>query len=225
MLEIIASSFLDAKEAKAGGADRLELVSALSEGGFSPTIALFMRIKEEHHMDVAVMVRPNKKEFYYDREDLLTMKEEVKMLQDYGCDHVVLGMLDEEGLPDLKALELVLGNFKGKVTFHRAIDASKDVLESLQVLENYSRVTHILTSGGEGSCMEHLGTIKEMISLTSKRIIVGSGVNLENIPLIKVALKGLDYDLHLGSAVRESDVLSPVEAKKVQDVKNIINNM
>lgn len=45
MIEIIASTLRDAMNIEKGGGDRIELVSALSEGGLTPSIGLIKVLK------------------------------------------------------------------------------------------------------------------------------------------------------------------------------------
>lgn len=216
MIELIASSLDDALTIEEGGADRIELVSALSEGGYTPSIGLVMEILDRVSIPMAVMLRPNRSAFLYTEMEIETMKRDAIMFDQVGVSHVVMGILDDAGLPDINTMEYILEGTSLKVSFHRAIDDSADVLNSLERINEYDRITHVLTSGGPGKAMDNIHRVRQMIEHTDKRIIVGSGVGFSNVPLIREALDGLDYDLHAGGAVRGGDVKSPVDLDEVE---------
>lgn len=217
MIEIIASSLSDAQAIERGGADRIELVSALSEGGYTPSIGLVQSVIERIKIPTAVMLRPNRQDFYYSNNELEVLRRDAMIFDGIGVKHVVLGILSPDGLPDIRRMEQVLDGTDLSLTFHRAIDESADLIQSVRYLNTYDRVSHILTSGGPGRACDHLSTIKAMIEVSSKRIIVGSGVSLMNAPLIQKKLAGLTYDLHSGSAVRGGDVRAPVSQLQVRE--------
>lgn len=217
MIEIIASSLQDALAIERGGADRIELVSALSEGGYTPSIGLVQAILDRVKIPIAVMLRPNRQDFYYANHELEILRRDAVIFNQVGVKHVVMGILSPDGLPDVRRMEQVLDGTSLKLTFHRAIDESRDLIKSVEYLNNYDRVSHILTSGGPGKALDNLDTVKAMIQASHKRIIVGSGVDHTNLPTIRQGLAGLDYDLHAGSAVRGGDVRGEVSAPEVKD--------
>lgn len=229
MLEIIAETIEDARIIEKGGGERIELVSSLSEGGLTPSYGMVKSILLEVSIPVNVMIRPHSKSFNYSKEDIRVMKEDARIFQELGVKQVVLGMLDNEGLPDVAAMDEVLKDTTFNVTYHRAIDESSDVMKSLEILEDYNRVTHILTSGGPGKAMDNLEVLKEMVK-TSKRltIIAASGLSHGNLRAIenelefeKESIDGeLSFDFHVGTAVRGGSVKSPV---KIEEVKSLVD--
>jgi copper homeostasis protein len=56
MLEIIATTVEDAKRIEASGANRIELVSALTEGGLTPSYGLIKKVVESVTIPVNVMI-------------------------------------------------------------------------------------------------------------------------------------------------------------------------
>ena len=233
MLEIIAETVEDAKIIENGGGERIELVSSLSEGGLTPSFGMVKSILTDVSIPVNVMIRPHSKSFNYSKEDIRVMKEDAQIFEKIGVKHVVLGMLDHDGLPDIAAMDEVLKDTSFNVTFHRAIDESSDVMKSLEILEGYDRVTHILTSGGPGKAMDNLEVLKDMVK-TSKRltIITASGLSHENLRAIENELefeKGhMDgkpsFDLHVGTAVRGGRVESPVNIEEVKSLVDIYHH-
>lgn len=65
ILECCVDSFESAMEAQKGGADRIELCSALVIGGLSPSPSLFKRIKKELGIRTHVLLRPRFGDFCY----------------------------------------------------------------------------------------------------------------------------------------------------------------
>ena len=155
MIELIAVTPDEARVAELAGADRIELVSALSEGGLTPGIGLVRKTVTAVRIPVNVMVRPHSRGFVYSQADLAVMREEIRAIRAAGANGVVFGALDEEGRVELRVLEALLGCAEGlEVTFHRAIDASRDPVASARTLSGYP-IRTILTSGGGRS---HRGT-------------------------------------------------------------------
>lgn len=222
MIELIASSLHDAIAIERGGADRIELVSALSEGGYTPSMGLVSAIIGQIKIPTAVMLRPNRSDFYYSKHEMEVLRRDAVYFNQLGVKHVVMGMLSPDGLPDVRRLEQVLDGTNLQLTFHRAIDESVDVLQSVRYLNNYDRVTHIMTSGGPGKAMDNIAILKQMIELSNKRIIVASGVNTSNVKQIQTELSGLSYDLHAGSAVRGGDVRGVVSLQEVKQLVELI---
>lgn len=230
MLEIIAETLEDARAIEKGGADRIELVSSLSEGGLTPSYGMVKAVLDEIRIPVNVMIRPHSRSFTYTKEDIQVMKEDARIFNEMGVRQVVIGILDQDGLPNLSALDEVLKDTRFTVTFHRAIDESVDVMESLDRLKDHKRVTHILTSGGAGKAEDHLDVLKEMIKTSkNQKIIVASGINQANLRAIQneLCFEGQGgngervFDLHAGTAVRNQRVDQPVLLDQVEKMVEI----
>ncbi len=219
-VEIIVQSLEDAINAQRGGASRLEIVSELSEGGLTPSIAMVKSIIENTNIELAVMVRPTSKTFCYKKQDLELMKKDAEIFQEMGIKRIVIGILDSENNIDVEALNYVLENIEVDVTFHRAIDESKDIFESIKVLNRCEKVSHILTSGGYGNAKDNLDTIKKMIELSEKKIMLASGLNLDVLEDIKksILIKDKKYDVHFGRFAQDKyGVVSEEKVKQIVD--------
>ena len=70
VLEVCVDSLSSARAAAAGGADRLELCSALVAGGLTPSVELLEQIQENCSLPVRCLMRPRAGDFLYDAEEL-----------------------------------------------------------------------------------------------------------------------------------------------------------
>ena len=223
MLEIIAMTVDDAKAIEEVGADRIELVSALSEGGVTPSYAVIKRVVQSVGIPVNVMIRPHAKSFIYSKEDVDIMKEDINIVKDLGANGVVLGALDKDGDICEEFLEDVLYVCQGlEVTFHRAIDDLKDPVQGIKKLSKYKEIKTILTSGGRGYIGSNTSVIKEMIENAGHiNVMIGGGLNLENIRDIANLTGATEY--HFGTAVRyNKSCFGDIDRKSLEKLVSIV---
>ncbi|MEJ3653339.1 copper homeostasis protein CutC [Actinomycetes bacterium KLBMP 9759] len=132
----------------AAAADRIELCSALSEGGLTPSIGLVeAAVAEADTAEVHVLVRPRPGGFTYSWAELALMRSDIRHAVAAGASGVVVGALDEDGI-DLDATAGLVEAARGAyVTFHRAFDQLDRPLDALDALAKIG-VDRVLTSGG-----------------------------------------------------------------------------
>ena len=70
MLEVCVDSLTSARNAIAGGADRLELCSALIAGGLTPYVELLEQIRYASDIPVRCLMRPRAGDFLYEPEEI-----------------------------------------------------------------------------------------------------------------------------------------------------------
>ena len=207
MLEIIASTVEEAVAAEQAGADRIELVSALSEGGLTPSYGLIRQVVSTVEIPVHVLVRPHSKSFIYSKSDEETIITDIDLIRELGAAGIVVGSLTADGRVDEGFLGRIIKH-KGELslTFHRAIDSSRDILEAAEVLADFPEVDRILTSGGQATALEGKETIARLIEDHPDLIILpGSGITLENAETLLKATKA--SELHVGSAVLQDGII------------------
>lgn len=223
MLEIIGMTVEDAKIIEDCGADRIELVSALTEGGLTPSFGLIESVVNSVKIPVNVMIRPHAKSFVYSKEDINIMLKDINTVKAIGANGVVFGMLDKNNNIDEKNLNFLLQYCDNlDVTFHRAIDES-NTIESVNILKDYDRITNILTSGGKGSIRDNAKVIKDMMFNSNNiKILLGGGLNFNNIVEIKEVTKANNF--HFGTAVRiDKNPFEDIDRQKLKQLVDIIS--
>src|SRR6185437_7563538 len=108
LLEIAIASADDAAVAQAGGADRLELNTALSLGGLTPSPGTLLEVKQAVTLPVMVMIRPRGGGFCYSAADFRVMQRDIDLALAHGADGIVLGVLTEDGQIDLVRCEQLI---------------------------------------------------------------------------------------------------------------------
>jgi len=227
-LEVIATSATDVVEAARGGADRIELVADLRQGGLTPDRALVAEAVRLSPIPVRVMIRPHARSFRYDRADLAAMRADIAAARAAGAAGLVFGALAADGRIDRDALEALLAAAGDTpVTFHRAFDDAADVDEALETLLAYPTIDRLLTSGGVPSAVDGAATIVRLVRRISRepgsklRLLAGSGLTPETLaPFLDAT--GV-REVHFGRAARRgSDVDAPVDAARVRAIKTIL---
>jgi copper homeostasis protein len=186
IIEIATSDFLTTKSAVKGGADRIELCAALTEGGTTPSYGTIKKCRESFSVLLYPIIRPRGGDFLYSQEEFDVMKADVQVCKDLNCHGVVVGLLLKDGQIDLdrtsKLIELAgpMG-----VTFHRAFDRCKDPEQALEQLIQIG-CERVLTSGQVPSAPDGVQLIAALQKQAAGRIIVmpGSGVRASNIKML-----------------------------------------
>ena len=203
-VEVCTFSLESCLNAQAAGADRVELCAAMYDGGTTPSAGLIRMARELLSIELYVMIRPRGGDFLYSDQEFELMKEEIQHVKESGADGVVLGILNADGTVDVKRTrELVELAAPLKVTFHRAIDMTRDLDEALDDVIR-AGCYRILTSGGRNTVSEGLEKIRTLVGRAAGRIqiMAGSGVSAANTPVLLDA--GVDA-VHLsGKSSRDS---------------------
>jgi len=154
LLEVCADSVESAVAAERGGAQRVELCSALLEGGLTPSSGLIATVRRRIGIGLHVLIRPRGGDFCYSPAEFEVMLLDVASCKSLGVDGVVLGLLVPDGSLDLpRTSALVQAARPMAVTFHRAFDMCSQPLLALEQLVALG-VERLLTSVQESSCWE-----------------------------------------------------------------------
>ena len=182
LLEICCGSAEDAIEAAAGGADRVELCSALFLGGLTPSLGSLQQVKQRTSIPVIAMDRPRQAGFRYSPTEFAVMERDAELLLAHGADGIVFGILNEDGAVDVVrtgALRQRAGS--RQAVFHRAFDVTPDPFRALEQLIDLG-ITRVLTSGQRNRAPEGADLIRRLIEQARDRIEVlpGAGITVEN---------------------------------------------
>lgn len=185
ILEVCVDSYASAMAAISGGADRLELCSALSVGGLTPSAALLKQIRRVSGIPVRCLMRPRGGDFLYTKEEVEQMAMEMAALRGEGADGFVIGCLTAEGELDANAMEPLLTAATGTgLTLHRCIDVSRSLEKTYREAARLGFDT-VLTSGGAGRCLDGMETIGRLLELrdaeNGPEVLIGAGVNAKAI--------------------------------------------
>ncbi|WP_049721507.1 copper homeostasis protein CutC [Gilvimarinus polysaccharolyticus] len=168
--------------AKQGGADRVELCSALVAGGLMPTRA-FMRFAVAQAMPAHVMIRPREGDFCFDAVELQLMLDEIAQAQEESVQGVVFGATRQDGSLDVDALAKLVTAANGMdITLHRAFDVVPDPFAALEdaIALGFNR---ILTSGQQTTALAGQDLLADLVAKADGRIEImpGSGINAVNV--------------------------------------------
>ncbi len=182
-IEVCCGSVDDAVEAEKGGADRVELNSAIFLGGLTPSLGSIIEAKERLNIPVMVMIRPRAGGFCYTQAEMAVMLHDTKLAVEHGVDGLAFGILTPDGSVDAERCKRIIELAQGRQTvFHRAFDVTPDPLKALDQLVDLG-FSRVLTSGQERTVLEGIETIKKLIIHAGGRIEIlpGSGLRPHNI--------------------------------------------
>ena len=188
-LEICVDSLASARNAIAGGADRLELCAALVAGGLTPYVHLLEQIRSESDIPVRCLMRPRAGDFLYEPEEIDMMAKQMPVLKAAGADGFVIGCLTKDGDLDEEAMKKLIDAADGAgLTLHRCIDVSRDPFETYRTAGRLG-IDTVLTSGAASNCILGLPTIGQLLELRDEmdgpEVLIGAGVKAEVIRNIR----------------------------------------
>jgi copper homeostasis protein len=189
-LEIAVTSDATARLALEGGADRVELCSALETDGITPSAALLdATVATGAPTHVLIRIRPG--DFVYDADEVRVMAADAALAIRAGAAGVVIGALRRDGALDFETLETIAAAARGEdpraeVTIHRAVDVGAHSVRNAAALAASALApTRILTSGGGPVAGEALDILAEAVAVAGPvQIMAGGGVSPQTIPAL-----------------------------------------
>ncbi len=209
LFEVCANGLASALAAQHAGADRIELCDALELGGLTPSYGSLQLVREQISLPVRVLIRPRPGNFQYSADEKLLILKDIELVREMGFEGVVVGALDTQNMPDMAFLEKVNVQAKDlKITFHRAIDASKNPVEALKMLVGLG-FNCVLTSGAEPTAFQGISAIRALMDAAEGQICVmaGGGVRPENIRqiLAETAVPAIHFSASVQRGIAKKD--------------------
>ncbi len=184
-LEICAGSVEDCLIAYQAGAKQVELNSALSLGGLSPSLISLKKVKKDTDLIVNCMERLRPGGFCYNDLEFKSMLDEAKMFLEHDADGIVFGFLLESFEIDEKRTKQMVNlihSYHKKAIFHRAFDLTNDAFCSMETLIHCG-VDRVLTSGLKANAMEGKELLTELQTVFGQQIeiLAGCGLHKGNV--------------------------------------------
>ena len=223
-IEFCVDSYLGAIAAKSYGVKRIELCSALSVGGLSPSIGLVKKCSEIKEVETHVMIRPIEGGFVYDINIIEAMLQEIIYTKKAGAKGVVFGCLNNDNQVNIEQNKFLIEKAKMlglETTFHRAFDQTKDPTIALKNLLSLG-FDRLLTSGTKKNAQDGAEIISKLVHQAKGQIqiMAGCGINENNV--MQIAQTGVDaihFTIHKKQIQKnEMGVKNTVNKNKIKSI-------
>ena len=225
IFELCAETIAACIAARDGGADRIELCSALSEDGLTPSHGFIRAAVALSGLPVHVLVRPRGGNFVYSEEEFKLMRDDILHARELGASGVVIGVLNPDATVDVvRTRALVELASPLEVTFHRAFDSTFALEAALE--DVISTGSHrLLTSGGQPDVLQGAPSLRRLNEIAAGRIAIaaGGGLRLENARdvALKAGVQQVHGSLRRKIATEKAGVLSSGTSSYIVDPEDI----
>jgi len=182
LVEICVDSPAGIVAAEDGGADRIELCSALDCGGLSPSPGLLSRAARAA-IPVHALIRPHARGFVFGASDVESMMADIDAVREAGLAGVVIGAALPDGNLDIETLRQLCDRAAGlSLTLHRVFDLVPDPRRALEEAIDLG-FTRLLTSGGSETAEKGILQLAALCRQAAGRICVmpGGGISASNV--------------------------------------------
>lgn len=159
------------------GADRIELCARLDLDGLTPDDDTIKNAVNKLRIPIRVMVRPRGGDFHYTEVEVGQMLETIGFCRKLGVEGVVFGVLDDKNQIEVtETNQLVEAAGPLKTVFHRAIESTADIAQSVDILKKETDTSAILVSGtGGGMASDHITELRDLTHRFGDRELVVCG--------------------------------------------------
>jgi copper homeostasis protein len=200
-LEACVENLSEALLAEKLGAYQIELCDRLDLDGTSPSIELVRIVSQKLNIPVKVIINPTSYNYIYSDRDIISILDYITQLNNSQIQGIVFGPMTIDNLPDLDALKIVSQHTSLPITFHKAIDSSRSILESTNLLMQQDLVKFILTSGGAPIAEKGIDKLLEMKNILKNsniQPIAAGRITNKNLQLLHTKL---DFSYYHGKRI------------------------
>ena len=207
-LEVCVADPQSLVAAIAGGADRIELCSALELGGLTPLPGL-IALAAASPVPVYALIRPRSGDFVFDGHDTDAMLGDIDAARAAGLAGIVIGANRPNGALDIPLLQRLLTHAQGLgTTLHRAIDLVPDFAEATEAAASLG-IGRILTSGGAPTALAGIDRIATIHETARGRVSVMAGAGLNPANLEQLLAAGVADEVHSSCATADRQASEP----------------
>ena len=223
ILEVCTGSLQSVINAVKGGAQRIELCSALSLDGLTPSLGLIKTVRKMFpKLTIHTLIRVREGDFCYNEGEIKVMETDIKEILSY-TDAIVCGALTADGDIDIATTRRLIDACEGKpFTFHRAFDVCRNPLKALDELAAL-HCTRVLTSGQAPTAETGIPALKEYIKHTEGRMTILPGGGVTPLNAKKILAETGATEIHgSASGVVENgrkETLTEIVAQILQQIK------
>lgn len=224
LLEVICLHENDARRAAEGGADRVELLGSLDDGGMSPTPEVLARTLSVVDVPVRPMLRL-REGFGTDGAELVRLRGLLDTYLDLGADGVVMGFLDPlTGVDTQVMTDLADGSFRW--TFHRAIDHTLETDRAWRAVVDLPGLDQVLSAGsprGVEHGLDDLITRATHDPRVAELLMAGGGLAPDHVPwLHRAGVRAF----HIGGPARpQRSYRAWVDAALVRSWRDLLDSL
>jgi copper homeostasis protein len=210
IFELCAESVEACIAGQEGGADRIELCTALIEDGLTPSHGLVRVVLDNCQLPVHILLRPRAGDFEYSDPEFEVMKQDLTHLKSMGVSGFVIGILHADATVDIeRTRELVELAAPLEVTFNRAFDYTRSLPQALEDIIT-TGCHRVLTAGGEADVVAGADSLARLVQQAAGRIEIAAGGGLRIEIASELAAK--TGATHFHGSLRQSEASLPVLA-------------
>lgn len=201
IIEAIASTLQEALTLERLGVDRIELVSAVTEGGLTPSLGLIEEVTNACTIPVCVMLK-TRKDYQMNDSDLKVLLRDLAYIKQTKAYGIVFGALCGTHLHH-EMIDTIIAN-KGHLAFtlNRCFDQCEDMDKELAYISTLP-IERMLTSGHEKSVIDGAKNLAKIQNVCSHlQVMAGAGITVENAK--EFVLTYQPSEIHVGSTTHEN---------------------
>lgn len=215
-LEVAATSLEDALRAVEGGADSLEVLIDLPNGGLTPPASLVRGVLANVTIPVNVIVRPHARDFRYSDAEFAQILRDAQTFAQMGAASIVFGAVTADNHLDVSMIREVADAIAPTpVTVHRALDGCADPESALDSLVGV--VPRILTSGPAPDAWEGRNVTRQWVERYGQHFefVLSGGILLEQLAELHAITGAHVY--HIGGAARTNGMVDVNKVKRLKE--------